>query len=105
MDIGIERNTWAQSPLDEEGVQTAPLDWHGLITRLSAARAARRVLTEAAGVDTLGLTGSFDCGSAKALADYAPHTASVNPVFWVNGKPARTMDAAVAEQFNPGDRG
>lgn len=49
--------------------------------------------------------GSFDCVSARALADYAQPLTTVNSVFWANGKPIRNMDAAGAGDINPGGRG
>lgn len=101
MDIGFDRNGWANDPASRADGKTRSPEWHGLRARLVAASAARRAL--AMGDDVPA--GSFDCVSARVLADYGQELSVVNPVFWANGKPVCSIDAAVAGIASPGDRG
>jgi len=105
MDIGFDRESWANDPADRADGKTGSPEWHGLRARLSAARAARRVLVEEANVSGQPQAGSFDDSSARVLADYGQSQAIVNPVPWSDGKPPRTKDGALASGSHPGERG
>jgi hypothetical protein len=105
MDIVFDRNSWTNDPAGRAGGFSRPLEWHGLRARLCAARAARRVLNAASAAREIAAEGSFDGVSARLLADYGPCLPAVNPVFWANRKPARTMAPDVAGETSPGDRG
>lgn len=105
MDIGFDHRSWTNDPAGRVGGTAGPLEWQGLRARLSAARSAQRELApQDCAVRVPGI-GSFDCVSARALADYAQPLTTVNSVFWANGKPIRNMDAAGAGDINPGGRG
>lgn len=110
MDIAFDRNGWTKDPADQAGGPPAAPEWHGLLARLAAARGARSALAEQTAADKARKSGSFDCPSARALAEYgsADHPSpllSVNPVPWADGKPARASVFGVAGEANPGDRG
>lgn len=105
MDIAFDRKSWTRDPADRAVGKSAAPEWHGLLARLVAARAARRVLSEDPPASRAAFAGSFDGASARVLADYGERLSVVNPVFWANGKPVRGMDAAVADESNHGDRG
>lgn len=105
MDIGFDRSSWAQDPAGRTDAGFGPLEWHGLRTRLCAARAAGRALAERNATGEVSSMGSFDSLSARVLAEYGPHLGGVNPVFWANRKRPPAINAAVAGTNNPGDRG
>ena len=105
MDIAFDRKSWTQDPARPAGGETAPLEWHGLLARLIAARAAHRALLGDGSAGDLAGTGSFDGGSARAVAEYGIQLPGVNPVFWADGKPAQSMDGTVAGQTSTGERG
>jgi hypothetical protein len=105
MDIAFDRKSWTRDPAGRTVGKSASPEWHGLLTRLVAARAARRVLSEDSAAGGAALAGSFDGASARLLADYGERLSPVNPVFWAYGKPVRGMDADIAGETNPGDRG
>jgi hypothetical protein len=105
MDIAFDRKSWTRDPADRAvGKSTSP-EWHGLRARLVAARATRRVLSEDSAAGGAAFAGSFDGASARVLADYGERLSAVNPVFWAYGKPVQGMDANIAGETNPGDRG
>ena len=105
MDIGFDHKSWTNDPASRASGPAGRLDWHGLRARLSAARSAQGELaTQDDDVRVPGV-GSFDCVSARALADYAQPLMTVNSVFWANGKSIRNMDAASAGENNSGGRG
>lgn len=83
----------------------ASLDWAGLRARLSAAHAAQRALSDQPRDGDSASAGSFNCVSARALADYGASQPPVNPIFWADGKPARAKDAATAGETSTGGRG
>jgi hypothetical protein len=90
-------------------------DWHGLRSRLVAAYAARPVIEGETPRETpmkaLVQGGSFDSGSARALAVLGPlvresserRLDGVNPVALANGNWARDNHAAVAGAYPAGD--
>ena len=106
MDMGFDTNGPAGSPVTgrRPGEGGRP-DWQGLIARFSAARAARHALggadSRAGGV----AAGSFDGASARVLSEYDASLSEINPVFWANRKPTRTMDSPVAGETISGGRG
>lgn len=106
MDIGIDQGGWGKDPSPRRDGEPRRPDWHGLIARLSAARAARRVLSRevAASAADAAAMGSFDRDSARVLSEYEAPLSDVNPVFWANGKLARIMDSPVAGKTGPGVR-
>jgi len=104
MDIGFDQGGWKQDAARRQGGEPGRPDWHGLIARLSAARAAQRVLSEESASPAPASAGSFDRGSARLLSEYEVSLSDVNPVFWVNRKLARNMDFSVTGETSPGDR-
>ena len=104
MDIGFDKGGWEQNPSRSQGSEPRRPDWHGLIARLSAARAARLVLTRESIAAAPDSAGSFDRSSARALSEYEASLSDLNPVFWANRKLARIMDSPVAGETSPGDR-
>jgi len=105
MDIGIDRGGWEREPaLRRPGSEPGRPDWHGLIARLSAGRAALRAISQGSAAAAPAVAGSFDPDSARALSEFEASLGGVNPVFWANCKSARTMDATVVDETSPGDR-
>jgi hypothetical protein len=105
MDIAFDRKSWTNDPAGQAGGSAGTPEWHGLLARLAAARATSDALAEQECAVRVPGVGSFDCGSARALSDFAHPLPAVNPVFWVNGKSARPMEMATADEINPGGRG
>lgn len=104
MDIGINREG-SMGDFASKAQQAGKPEWHGLRARLAAARSARRALAEEVTTFRVVSAGSFDRPSARVLADYDPFLKIINPVFWANRKPARTMDAPGVGETSPGGRG
>jgi hypothetical protein len=105
MDIAFDRNSWARNPASSQPEAPRQPEWHALLSRLSAARAARHVLTGGMALSETVPAGSFDPESARALADYELSSPVVNRVFWADGKPTWTKELAVAVEISSGDRG
>jgi hypothetical protein len=86
---------------------TARLDWHGLRARLAAAHSARMVIDRLVQPQPVPDGGSFDRGSARALAVYGKaHNArsdSINPSALANGKPNPDNVTDVASECPAGD--
>ncbi len=70
MDIGFSQIDWQQGIADSGDGQkiAAPLDWHGLTARLSAALACRHAMVIS---PSLPKAASFDSASALRIAEYA----------------------------------
>lgn len=110
MDIDMEYR-----PADPSALATgshAPLDWHGLRARFAATYALRATLESAAprpvAVEPADIDGgSFDRGSARALAVYgiAPGhgLGHVNPTGLADGNSGCDNAAAVAGTNSAGD--
>ena len=84
------------------------LDWHGLRARLAAAYAARAELGREMPYALPVESGSFDSGSARALAVYglgAGGLCPVNPTGLANCNSECDKDAAAASAIVAGDRG
>jgi len=99
MDIGFD------IPHQGQEAFQGHLEWHGLRSRLFAARAARRALEAAACGGATVSGSSFDRGSARLLAGYGQILAAVNPTALGNGKPGGDKDSSVAGESRTGDRG
>jgi hypothetical protein len=82
-------------------------DWHGLRARLAAGYAARPVLAQGKTGANPAVGGSFDCGSARALAVYGRSRelglGGINPTALGSGKSVRDNGAAVAGAQPAGD--
>lgn len=105
MEIGFDRAEWRHTGLlgpHLDGQASQP-DWRGLRARMFTAWVAREAI--AAAQDKSDSPGSFDSGSAHALAEYEHASRVVNPVALANGKSVAGMDAGDADAFNGGDRG
>jgi hypothetical protein len=86
---------------------TARLDWHGLRARLAAAHSARMAIEGSVQPEPPLDGGSFDRGSARALAVYGKalnaRSDSINPSALANGKPNQDNVTAVAGECPAGD--
>ena len=82
-------------------------DWHGLRARLAVAYAARPAPAQARAGAAAVEGGSFDLGSARALAVYGRGRelglGPINPTALGSGKSTRDNDAAVAGACAAGD--
>ena len=82
-------------------------DWHGLRARLAVAYAARPTLEQAKSGASGPRGGSFDLGSARALAVYGRGRelglGAINPTALGNGKWTHDYDATVAGALTAGD--
>jgi hypothetical protein len=85
----------------------ARLDWNGLRARLAATHAARVVIEGSAQPQPEFDGGSFDRGSARALAVYGKALNGgldlINPTALANGKPNQDNVTAVAGERPAGD--
>jgi hypothetical protein len=86
---------------------SARLDWRGLRARLAAAHAAHVVIDGLVQPEPVLDGGSFDRGSARALAVYGKALSamsdSINPSALANGKPNQDNVTAVAGECPAGD--
>ncbi|RZK00053.1 MAG: hypothetical protein EOO76_14390 [Novosphingobium sp.] len=84
-----------------------PLDWQGLRARMAAAYAVRPVLEPVQPQEPVIDGGSFDRGSARALAVYGRGQGvglgAVNPTALANGNSGCDTDADVAGSQTAGD--
>ena len=87
----------------------SPLDWHALHARLTAGYAARSELERSSPQETAIAGGSFDRGSARALAVFGDTPAhglhAVNPTGLATGNSGCDKDAVVAGTYSAGERG
>ncbi len=99
--LAAETAQWAVNHVPE------PLDWHGLRTRLLTAYAVRSVIECAKPREIAIEGGSFDHGSARAIAIYALATSgelgAVNPTALADGNSEYDKQAAVAGTHAVGD--
>ncbi|MEY2944304.1 MAG: hypothetical protein RLY97_2318 [Pseudomonadota bacterium] len=109
MDIGFSSLDWQHGTPDSRGGQeiAAPLDWHGLTARLSAALACRQAMAVTC---TIPAPASFDAASALRIAAYNDGTtdtenaknrnyeSAVNLNISAIGKPPSVIEAALPAQ-------
>ena len=91
------------------GNHAPPLDWQALHARLAAGYAARSELERTNSQETAAAVGSFDRGSARALAVFGDTPAdgllAVNPNGLATGNSGCDKDAGVAGTYSAGERG
>jgi hypothetical protein len=102
MDIGFDPKHW--QPDSMRTVRDSAPDWLVLRAQMSASWSARRALQSCLTPKVIR-SGSFDRGSAAAVAWLEARQAHVNPTALGNGKPDHAIDDDTAAAIPNGSRG
>jgi hypothetical protein len=107
MDFDLESRVAAEFALPAGNHGGQSFDWHGLRARMAAAYAAHAMLQSDKPCETAIDSGSFDRGSARALAVYGTGPGEeldrVNPTALANGNSGYDNNTAAAGANSAGD--